>query len=273
MLSIVLGSFPATSNRACTNPPAALYADGAETVSLRGIRAVTFDMWQTLLVDTPEQEERRRRSRIRLMHQQLLLAGYRLSPEDLERAYHAADTEIERLRRGDREVGVETQVGIVLRELGIAEPTADLLGSLVKPYTEAALFDRPIFADDAARVLRAVKAEGYMIGLISNTGRTPGRILRLLLSREGILGLFDSLAFSDEVGFRKPHPEIFLKALRDLAVQPWEALHVGDTPAADVVGAKRVGMRTCLLTRSAIAQPPAEADVVIAKLGQIPAYL
>ena len=49
--------------------------------------------------------------------------------------------------------------------------------------------------------------------------------------------------FSDELGLRKPHPEIFRQTLTALGVEPMEALHVGDTLASDIAGAHAVGMR------------------------------
>ncbi|HEX3055851.1 MAG TPA: HAD-IA family hydrolase, partial [Gaiellaceae bacterium] len=49
-----------------------------------------------------------------------------------------------------------------------------------------------------------------------------------------------------EVGWRKPHPAIFERALDALGVEPSATLFVGDTLATDVAGAAALGMRTCL---------------------------
>ena len=52
------------------------------------------------------------------------------------------------------------------------------------------------------------------------------------------------IVFSEEVGFRKPQPEIFLHALEELGVEPENAMFVGDRLDTDVQGAAQVGMAT-----------------------------
>ena len=50
--------------------------------------------------------------------------------------------------------------------------------------------------------------------------RTPGTTLRQLLGQFGLLDSFAHLTFSDEVGVRKPAPEIFAMTLRAMGVPP-----------------------------------------------------
>jgi FMN phosphatase YigB (HAD superfamily) len=52
------------------------------------------------------------------------------------------------------------------------------------------------------------------------------------------------MVFSEDVEVRKPAPEIFLHACRDLDVDPVEAMFVGDNLQTDVQGAANVGMTT-----------------------------
>jgi FMN phosphatase YigB (HAD superfamily) len=54
---------------------------------------------------------------------------------------------------------------------------------------------------------------------------------------------------SQEVGFNKPQPEIFLAALKQAGVKPPEAVYVGDQHQIDVVGARGAGMLGILLDR------------------------
>ena len=60
---------------------------------------------------------------------------------------------------------------------------------------------------------------------------------------------FETMIVSARVGYQKPQPEIFLHALEVTGVAPERALHVGDTPNADVVGAQSVGIRPILIDR------------------------
>ncbi len=54
--------------------------------------------------------------------------------------------------------------------------------------------------------------------------------------------LFDTVV-SGELGFEKPHPAIFERALSLAGCSADEALVVGDDPWADIVGAKQAGLR------------------------------
>jgi FMN phosphatase YigB (HAD superfamily) len=49
---------------------------------------------------------------------------------------------------------------------------------------------------------------------------------------------------SEDVGWRKPSPEIFQVALKRLQVRAEEVVYVGDSPIEDVKGAKEAGLRT-----------------------------
>ncbi len=60
----------------------------------------------------------------------------------------------------------------------------------------------------------------------------------------GLAERLDFAVFSSEVGKRKPHPEIFQRALEALGVEPERALFVGDRLYEDVRGAPELGMTT-----------------------------
>jgi putative hydrolase of the HAD superfamily len=60
----------------------------------------------------------------------------------------------------------------------------------------------------------------------------------------GLTERLDFAVFSSEVGVRKPHPQIFERALEALGVEPENALFVGDRLYEDVRGAGELGMTT-----------------------------
>src|SRR5437773_2387337 len=84
------------------------------------------------------------------------------------------------------------------------------------------------------RAVRELASRGVALGIVSNTGRTPGVILRRVLERHGLLRHFKAISYSDEVGYRKPDGEIFRRTLAELGFDAGEAAHVGDNPIADV---------------------------------------
>jgi FMN phosphatase YigB (HAD superfamily) len=104
--------------------------------------------------------------------------------------------------------------------------------------------------------------------VISNTGRTPGRVLRHLLADAGLLECFHVLAFSDEAGIRKPAAAIFHRVLDQVGVEPKAAVHVGDDPVTDVAGARAVGMRVIHYVPEASAE--AAADEILRRFADLP---
>ena len=93
-------------------------------------------------------------------------------------------------------------------------------------------------------LLEALRERGLSLGLVSNAFDPP-ELLHRDLERFGIAERLDAAFFSSEVGRRKPAPELFLRTLEALGVQPAEALFVGDTLATDIAGAAALGLRTC----------------------------
>jgi putative hydrolase of the HAD superfamily len=84
----------------------------------------------------------------------------------------------------------------------------------------------------------------YKIGLISNTGITPGKIIIKVFQEYNILDYFQVMVFSDEIGYYKPHPSIFNSALKELGCNPRNAIHIGDRLETDIKGAKDCNMYT-----------------------------
>ncbi|HYN97671.1 MAG TPA: HAD-IA family hydrolase, partial [Pilimelia sp.] len=92
---------------------------------------------------------------------------------------------------------------------------------------------------DAAPTLRALRAAGVRVGVVSNIGFD----IRPLCAAWGLADLVDAWALSYEVGRCKPDPGIFLRACGMLRVDPEHTLMVGDTPAdAGAVGAGCVAL-------------------------------
>jgi len=92
-------------------------------------------------------------------------------------------------------------------------------------------------------VLAELKARGYRLGLISNTGRTPGSALREVLDELDLAQHIDAMVFSNEHGVCKPRTSIFAALREALGVDYGETLFVGDNLYVDVHGAQRAGMR------------------------------
>jgi HAD superfamily hydrolase (TIGR01509 family) len=92
-------------------------------------------------------------------------------------------------------------------------------------------------------MLDALKSRDIRIGLVSNAF-DPGWLLRRDLDEMGVGERLDVAVFSSEVGKRKPHPDIFRRALDALEVRAEQAIFVGDRLFEDVRGAGELGMTT-----------------------------
>ena len=92
-------------------------------------------------------------------------------------------------------------------------------------------------------LLESLRSRGLKLGLVSNAF-DPGWLLRRDLEQMGIAERIDFAIFSSEVGKRKPHPEIFERALTALDAAADESLFVGDRLFEDVRGADELGMTT-----------------------------
>lgn len=105
---------------------------------------------------------------------------------------------------------------------------------------------------DVIPALDAMQAAGLRMGVVSNWGWAAPELLQTLeLARH-----FEVMSISARVGYQKPHAAIFEHALDLLDVPADQAIHVGDDPEADVVGARRVGIEPVLIDRHGRAHPP-----------------
>ena len=198
------------------------------------IQAVTFDLWDTLVFGPPEYNQHVQKKREELIYNAL---HKEVSRQKIADALRESWSRIESVRKTLKDVPTAEQLHIFRAVLKVD-------GDLEKAYTTAVLHSPPLLSPYAEEVLTSLETK---IGLISNTGRTPGAVLRPLLSDFGILQFFDCTLFSNEVGYLKPHPAIFQKASRELDVPCSHILHVGDNAATDVEGAHHAGMQALLM--------------------------
>jgi putative hydrolase of the HAD superfamily len=118
---------------------------------------------------------------------------------------------------------------------------------------------------DSAPALAALRAAGIRLVVVSNWDWS----LHERLAETGLAPLVDGALASAEHGAAKPDAAIFRAAL-ELAGAPAEAAwHVGDTPAADVDGARAAGLRPILIARDGAPAAPPEDVTVIASLAEL----
>jgi putative hydrolase of the HAD superfamily len=121
-----------------------------------------------------------------------------------------------------------------LARVGIGELTEALLASL---SFEA-------FAD-VPGALAAARARGERVIVVSNWDVSLAGVLQ----RIGLATEIDGVVTSAAVGQRKPSPAVFDAALAVAGTVAERAIHVGDSVAEDVQGARAAGIEAVLLRR------------------------
>ncbi|HYR28369.1 MAG TPA: HAD family hydrolase [Thermoanaerobaculia bacterium] len=208
------------------------------------IRAVAFDLWETLITDTPALSREQERLRLTRMEEILSAYGYAALADRIEHAYRALWHRCHELYwSNDRDVPCRRQIEHFLEELELKIDDETTLQALEDAYAHAAVEVPPALVDGAAETLDALKSRGLRIGMISNTGRTPGYALRRVLEQLGLAPSIDVMVFSNEHGFCKPETSIFEELRSGLGVAYSEMAFIGDNLYVDVHGAQRVGMR------------------------------
>jgi putative hydrolase of the HAD superfamily len=246
------------------------------------LRAVGFDLWETLITNTPEVSREHGRVRLEKLTRTLAERGLAPPRERIEAAYRGSWNRCQELYWSrDRDVPCRRQVEHFLEELAVETDEATL-ARLEEDYANVAVDILPVVVDGARDLIRELKARGLRLGLISNTGRTPGYALREILVRLGLSDSIDAMLFSNEHGHCKPQRSIFEELRRHLGVSSDELVFVGDNLYVDVHGAQRCGMRGVHFippSRGTAVAPHVDhgleivPDAVIRDLRELPAIL
>lgn len=142
----------------------------------------------------------------------------------------------------------------------------ELLADLAEARTEH------ILRTGARELLEAAAAAGIPIGIASNAH--SGLHHRRLLARHGLDVFLTAQNYSDEVGIRKPHPDMIRLTARALSAACDECWYVGDTLDRDVVAGRRAGVGAVILTRDKHTDNPpfpveVQADAVLETPGDL----
>ncbi|WHY79603.1 HAD family hydrolase [Neobacillus sp. WH10] len=114
-------------------------------------------------------------------------------------------------------------------------------------------------------MLEDLKKKSYVMGIITNG---KGQFQMDNIEALGIERYFKTILISEWEGIKKPNPEIFVKALKQLNVFANESAYVGDHPENDVIAAGKVGMKT--IWKRDIQYEGSKGDFIIEDLREIP---
>ncbi len=159
---------------------------------------------------------------------------------------------------------------LMLRNMDIPDdPNAETAADeMVRAHMEG-LASAVEFPEENENALDDVSKKGYRMAIISNFDYAPTAYS--LIDKFRIGRFFEQIIISEEVGWRKPKPIIFRRAMELMSIKPEEALFVGDNFRADICGAKGVGMDAAWLNNKhqAAENLSPEPDYIIPELSDI----
>ena len=201
------------------------------------IHAITFDLWNTLFANKSYSK-----LRLEILYNFLQARKIFVPFEELREAFevkfHFSNETLESLNY--RHFYTDERIFRVLDEIDIQIPPTDV--KLLQKDLESTMLEDPPSLKTGAKKTLELLASDFQVGLISNTGVTPGLVLSKVLERYRILDLFDITVYSDETGLFKPHPKMFEIPLKKFNCKGPNAIHIGDILATDIKGAQEADM-------------------------------
>jgi putative hydrolase of the HAD superfamily len=226
------------------------------------LEAVTFDFWSTLVdgSTTPE----RTAQRMARLQAALAGAGHACTPEELGRAFQRAIARVdEAARETYRDVGPPGRWAVLAAELGVPQGLIPF-EVVERAYEDLTLAPPPDLMPHVRSAVWAMRQAGYRLAVICNTGMAGGRVLREVLTRYELLEFFQVTVFSNEFGYAKPDPRIFVHTLEALGgINAAHALHVGDLEELDVEGARRAGLFSARYVPGTDGKIQSDADLIV----------
>ncbi len=234
------------------------------------LHAATFDCWNTLIRERDFATARAQR--LAALRDAVARHGRPLDADALEAALSGAHRRHIDLWCAGVGSGSREMAAWALAAAGIEDVAA--AAALGRDFEDAGLAGEIDPLPGAGETLERLASAGVRIALVCDTGFSPGRVVRQLLARTGLLSFLEAQVFSDEVGVPKPHARMFEAALEPLGAAPATAAHIGDLRPTDVAGGRAFGMNT-LRIRAAYddCSDHPDADAIVDSHGDLLAWL
>lgn len=199
--------------------------------------------------------------------------GVDAGADDYHAARRKADAVVGDILRSDDpgsdDTRIEAWFATLLLTLGLPrDRLMAVAGDIRKRHAEARLWVRPV--PGTREMLQGLQDAGLHLAVVSNA---DGQVAAYL-ENAGLADLFEFILDSALEGVAKPDPAIFRIALDRLGIEPEEAVYVGDTWPADVVGARNAGITPIYLAEDGVEIPEDTTGVVrIAGILELPGAL
>jgi putative hydrolase of the HAD superfamily len=201
------------------------------------IRAIGFDLFNTLITVEPQTLQEAHSG----LFSSLIESGFQLEEDAFRKAHRqAAMDHLAECQKDGRETHNRFWISAALAGQGYQVSPDDLrIAKAVERYFSAFLeYCRLI---PGTGEMLEILQKRYRLGLLTNF--THGPAARNILDHLGITSFFGIILISGELGYRKPHPSVFLKLIEQFGVETEQILYVGDDLEPDIKGARAVGLQ------------------------------
>lgn len=222
--------------------------------------AISFDFWNTLFADGMEPD--RRQLRIDYFYN-LVSKKSDISRKDTETAFDvSSDYFLNEWRNKFRTPATAERI-IIMADYLKVELDKNEIENCRKYFAEIIKEIPPLEIPWVKNIIPQLSGK-FKLGIISDTGYISGQYIREFLQENDLVKYFDSVLFSDEQGYSKPHRQMFLKTAQNLGTIPQKLIHIGDLERTDIEGAKASGCKAILFTgASGKNGHPTSADFVM----------
>ncbi|MBI5323943.1 MAG: HAD family hydrolase [Ignavibacteriae bacterium] len=204
------------------------------------IKVITIDFWNTLFDSSGGNE--RNNYRLAAFIKEVDKYGIQFKAEDFNEAIKKSWEYFNNIWKNDmRTPSPFESAEFFWKNLNLPYDN-DSIKTLSEEFGNAILVHQPKLINGVKESLKILNMN-YKLGIVSDTGFSPGTVLRQLMENNSIIEYFDTFSFSDETGVSKPHPKAFMTVLNLFGSRPDEALHIGDIEQTDIEGAKKLGMK------------------------------
>lgn len=217
-------------------------------IDIHPYRHFSFDLWLTLIRSNPLYKKKR----------VLLFKEHFSIPATIEATFQALRHHDVLCNRISEKTGSHfTRSRIyrrVLKQLKVQEERVDerMLQDFYKQADDLFLQYKPSLIDpDIYVLLNKIRSQGKTLNILSNTAFIHGAILRKLLAGYGLSDFFSFQLYSDETGYSKPHPKMFMAVFENVqkttTMRSNQIVHIGDNEFADFRGAQKAGFHSILV--------------------------
>jgi putative hydrolase of the HAD superfamily len=209
------------------------------------IKAITIDFWNTLF-DNSNGLARNAYRQEKLIRE-IDNYGIAVKQDEFQEAMSASWGYFNNIWLNDQRTPLPKETAAFFWQFLKLPKDEGAIDRIAFEFGESILKHPPKLMPNVKSVLEEL-CKDYKLGVVSDTGFSPGVVLRELMKSVDIYDYFIGFSFSDETGVSKPHEKAFKTSLDEIGCLPDESVHIGDIEATDIIGAKSLGMKAIRFT-------------------------